>query len=103
MMRYYWDAEGIPEYMYMLEDAQCKLAWANLPMSNDQLLAIASTAVLASEHSPRPTDKWEAKPRNQKTWTAWKMHYRMAHIAHKCLLLISGCSAATGGMAHAVT
>eukprot|EP00804_Cyclotella_cryptica_P011138 CCRYP_020836-RA/>CCRYP_020836-RA protein AED:0.37 eAED:0.69 QI:0/0/0/1/0.5/0.33/3/0/452 len=34
-------------------------------MSGDQLLAIASTAVLASNHFPRPTDDWEAKPSEQ--------------------------------------
>lgn len=83
MMTYYAKAEGIPEYINMLEDAQRKLARARLPMSNDQLLAIASTAVLASEHYPRPTDDWEAKPREEKTWTAWKAHYRAAHLARK--------------------
>eukprot|EP00804_Cyclotella_cryptica_P005308 CCRYP_015800-RA/>CCRYP_015800-RA protein AED:0.43 eAED:0.43 QI:0/-1/0/1/-1/1/1/0/116 len=62
-----------------------KLARANLPMSDDQLLAIASTAVLASNHFPRPTDDWEAKPRANKTWTAWKT-YRAAHIAQRQLL-----------------
>ena len=33
-------------------------------------LTIASTAILASKHFPRPTDEWEAKPRIQKTWAA---------------------------------
>ena len=51
MMGYYTLADGIPEYINMLEEAQRKLACANLPMSDDQLLAIASTAVLASEHN----------------------------------------------------
>jgi hypothetical protein len=103
MMGYYVDAEGIPEYINMLEDAQRKLARANLPMSDDQLLAIALTAVLASEHFPRPTDEWEALPRIQKTWTAWKTHYCAAHLARKCLLLASGRSTSTGNTAHAVT
>ena len=102
MMSYYADAEGIPEYINMLEDAQRKLARANLPMSDDQLLAIASTAVLASEHFPRPTDEWEALPRNNKTWTAWKAHYRAAHLARKRQLLASGKSLSGSGVAHAV-
>ena len=50
-MGYYTLADGIPEYINMLEEAQRKLACANLPMSDDQLLAIASTVVLASEHN----------------------------------------------------
>jgi hypothetical protein len=61
------------------------------------------TAVLASEHFPRPTDEWEALPRIQKTWTAWKTHYCAAHLARKCLLLASGRSTSTGNTAHAVT
>ncbi len=64
MMSYYQDGEGIPEYINMLEEAQRKLARANLPMSDDQLLAIASTAVLTLDHFPRPTDEWKALPRS---------------------------------------
>jgi len=90
MLGFYATADGIPEYINRLEAAQRKLARANLPMSDDQLLAIASTAVLASNHFPRPTDDWEAKPRANKTWTAWKTHYRAAHIARKRQLLASG-------------
>ena len=98
MMKYYNDAEGIPEYINMLEEAQRKLARANLPMSDDQLLAIASTSILASGHFPRPTDEWEALPRAAKTWMAWKAHYRAAHIARKRQMLAAGTS---GGTAHA--
>ncbi len=59
-------------------------------MLDDQLLAIASTSVLASEHFPCPTDKWEALPRASKMWTAWKAHYRAAHSAHKRQMLAAG-------------
>ena len=97
MMGYYNDAEGIPEYINMLEEAQRKLARTNLPMSDDQLLAIASTSILASGHFPRPTDEWEALPRAAKTWIAWKAHYRAAHIARKRQMLAAGKS----GTAHA--
>ena len=83
MMGYYADAEGIPEYINRLEEAKRKLARANLPMSDDQLLAIASTAILAANHFPRATDEWEALDRPNKTWPAWKAHYRTAHIARK--------------------
>ncbi len=83
MMGYYADAKGIPEYINMLEDVQRKLARVNLPMLDNQLLAIASTTVLASEHFPRHTGDWEALPCNNKTWTAWKAHYRAAHLARK--------------------
>ena len=104
MMGYYAAAEGIPEYINMLEEAQRKLARANLPMSDAQLLAIASTAVLASGHFPRPTDEWEALPPNGKTWTAWKIHYRAAHVARKRQMLAAGKSTTSSfGVANAVT
>eukprot|EP00804_Cyclotella_cryptica_P001895 CCRYP_007353-RA/>CCRYP_007353-RA protein AED:0.44 eAED:1.00 QI:0/-1/0/1/-1/1/1/0/387 len=90
MLGFYATADGIPEYINMLEAAQRKLTHANLPMSDDQLLAIASTAVLASNHFPRPTHDWEAKPCVTKTWRAWKTHYSAAHIARKRQLLASG-------------
>ncbi len=101
MMSYYDKADGIPEYIDLLEEAQRKLARANLPMSNDQLLAITSTAVLASGHFPCPIDKWEAFPRASKTWPAWKMRYRATHIACKRQLLAAGTT--TFGTANTVT
>ena len=102
MLVYYSRADGIPEYISMLEEAQHKLARANLPMSDDQLLAIASTSILASGHFPRPTDDWEALARNNKTWAAWKTHYRAAHIARKRQMLAAGATSSTG-LANAVT
>ena len=72
-------------------------------MSDDQLLAIASTSVMAAEHFPRATDEWEALPRNNKTWTAWKAHYRLAHTARKRQLLATGRTTPTFGMANAAT
>ena len=62
MLGYYASTEGIPEFINSLEAAQRKLARANLPMSDDQLLAIASTAVLAANDFLHPTYDWEAKP-----------------------------------------
>jgi hypothetical protein len=86
----------------MLEEAQRKLACANLPMSDDQLLAIASTSILTSRHFPQPTDDWEALARNNKTWAAWKTHYRAAHVARKRQMLAAEATLTTG-LANAVT
>lgn len=41
MMTFYAKADGIPEYIDMLKEAQRKSIQAKLPISNDQLLAIA--------------------------------------------------------------
>jgi hypothetical protein len=85
----------------MLEEAQRKSVRAKLPISDEQLLAIAATAILGSNHFPRPTDEWEAKPIADKTWTNWKRHYRQAHIARKRQMLAAG--SPTFGTANAVT
>jgi hypothetical protein len=61
MISFYQKTEGIPESINNLRDAQHKqLTWSKLPMSNKQLLAIASTAVLATQCFLCVMDKWEA-------------------------------------------
>ena len=52
-------------------------------MQDVQLLAIASTAVLAAQHFPCATDEWEAMAPALKTWATWKTTHRHAHIAWK--------------------
>ena len=77
--------------MYLLPLMALFFSYAELPMIDPQLLAmIASMAVLALDHFPCPTDKWEVHPHNLKTWTAWKVHYRATHIARKCQQLAVG-------------
>ena len=102
MLAYYAAAEGIPEYINMLEDAQRKAQRAAMPIADVQLVAIASTAVLGSQQYPRATEDWEALATSAKTWTAWKKAYRAAHIARKRQLLASGTSEPFGG-AHAAS
>ena len=53
MLGYYLQADGIPKYISMLKEAQQKLACANLPMSDDQLLVIASTSILVPTTNQR--------------------------------------------------
>ena len=53
MHAYYAAAEGIPEYINMLEDAQRKAQCAAMPIADVQLVAIASTKVLGSQQYPR--------------------------------------------------
>ncbi len=102
MMGYYATAEGIPEYIHALEESQRKLRRANLPMDDANLVAMASTDVLASQHFPRTTDEWEALPIANKTWAEWKIRYRAANIARKQQLLASGGTDPFHG-AHAAT
>jgi hypothetical protein len=56
-----------------------KAARACLPITNQTLTVLASTALLAANTSPCTTEPWgELDPAN-KTWAAWKTAYFAAH------------------------
>ncbi len=56
MHNYYTQADGIPQYIKMLEDAQKKATQAGMPIANVELVMMASAAVLAAQHFPREVD-----------------------------------------------
>jgi hypothetical protein len=49
MNQYYEGMRDIPEYIFLLEDAQRKAARARLPITNQALTVLASTALLAAD------------------------------------------------------
>ncbi len=59
MSQYYEGTPIIPEYIQLLEDAQRKAARAGLPITNQTLTILASTALLAADTFPRTTILWE--------------------------------------------
>lgn len=101
MHGYYDTCIGIPEYINELEEARKILARGNLPMSDAQVLAIASASVHASQHFVRVTEDWGLRLPANKTWAEWKIAYRAAHIARARLLKSQGAS--TFGTANAAT
>ncbi len=52
MSHYYKGSPDIPEYIFLLEDAQPKAARACLPLTNQTLTVLASTALLAADTFP---------------------------------------------------
>jgi hypothetical protein len=48
MSQYYEGTPDIPKYIFLLEGAQCKTARACLPVTNQTLIVLASTALLAA-------------------------------------------------------
>jgi hypothetical protein len=79
MSQYYKGTPDIPEYIFLLEDAQHKAARACLPVTNQTLTVLASTALLAANTFPRTTELWEKMDSANKTWAAWKIAYLAAH------------------------
>jgi hypothetical protein len=50
MTQYYVQADGIPQFIVMMEDAQKKAKRASMPISHVKLVLIAFAAVLAAQH-----------------------------------------------------
>jgi hypothetical protein len=70
MSKNYKVMPDIPEYILLLEDAQCKAARACPPITNQTLTVLASTALLAADTFPCTTELWEELDPANKTWTA---------------------------------
>jgi hypothetical protein len=101
MLMYYEESDGIPEFLLKLAKTREKLARGGLPMSDEVLLATASSQVFRSMHFPEATREWERLPAASKTWAAWQTKYREAHLERKRLLLAN--PGGFGGAAHNVS
>jgi hypothetical protein len=101
MHQYYVQADGIPQYINMLEDAQKKAKRAGMPIADIELVMMASAAVLAAQHFPREVDDWEGLPSSAHTWSAWKTAFRLAHVKRQHQILALGGGEPLGG-AHGV-
>jgi hypothetical protein len=62
MHQYYTQADSIPQYIIMLEDAQKKAKRADMPIADIELVMMASAAVLVAKHFPHEVDDWEGLP-----------------------------------------
>ena len=62
MHGYYALANGIPQYIIMLEEAQKKAKRAGMPIADIKLVIKALAAVLAAMHYPHKVDDWEGLP-----------------------------------------
>jgi hypothetical protein len=53
MIQYYMQADGIPQFIVMMEDAWKKVKQAGMPIADIKLVMMALAAVLAAQHFPR--------------------------------------------------
>jgi hypothetical protein len=53
---------------------------AGMPVTDIELVMMASAAVLAAQHFPRKVMDWEGRPAIDPTWRAWKVEFCQAHI-----------------------
>jgi hypothetical protein len=99
MTQYYVQADGIPQLIVMMGDAQKKAKRAGMPIADAKLVMMASAAVLAAQHLPQEVD---GLPTINHTWRAWKVAFHLAHLKRQCQLQASGVGGPLGS-AHAVT
>ncbi len=101
MTQYYVQADGIPQFIIMMEDAQKKTKRAGMPISNIELVMMALVAVLSAQHFPREVNDWECLLSTSRTWQAWKVAFRLAHLKRQRQLQALGGGKPLSG-AHAV-
>ena len=87
MSGYYNDCERVPK---CINSSKIKLGQGNLPMSDPQVLAIASASVFASQHFVRANEDWECLVPASKTWASWKTMYLLAHRIRARLIQAQG-------------
>ncbi len=64
MHGYYAQADGIPQYIIMLEEAQKKAKRVGMPIADIELVMMALAAVLAAQHFFHEVNDWEGLPAN---------------------------------------
>jgi hypothetical protein len=97
MMQYYVQADGIPQFIVMMEDAQKKATRAGMPIANVVRVMMALVAVLAAQHFPHEVDDWEGLPSTSHTWQAWKVAFRLAYLKRQRQLQALGGGKPLGG------
>jgi hypothetical protein len=105
MSQYKEDTLDIPKYIFLLEDAQRKAARDRLPVTDQTLTVLASTALLAADTFPCTTELWEELNPANKTWAAWKTAYLATHKKRTNHLCATGGADNLGqaNSAHATT
>jgi hypothetical protein len=83
MTQYYIQADGIPQFIVMMKDAQKKAKQAGMPIADVELVMMALAAVLAAQHFLQELDEWEGLPAINHTWRAWKVAFCLAHLKNQ--------------------
>jgi hypothetical protein len=82
LMQYYMQADGIPQFMVMMEDAQKKAKRVGIPITNVELVMMTLVADFAAQNFSREVDNWEGLLAASCTWQAWKVAFCLFHL--KC-------------------
>jgi hypothetical protein len=97
MMQYHVQADGIPQFIVMMEDSPKKAKQAGMPIANVELVMMASAAVLAAQHFPHEINNWEGLSTASHTWQAWKVAFRLFNLKRQHQLQAPGGGKPLGG------
>jgi hypothetical protein len=70
MMQHCLQADGIPQFIVMMKDAQKEAKRAGMPIADVKLVMMALAAILAAQHFLQEVDDWEGLPTIDCTWRA---------------------------------
>ncbi len=70
-------ADGIPQFIVMMEDAQKKAEPAGMPIANVELAMMALVAVLASQNFLCKVDNREGLPASMQTWSTGRWPFAL--------------------------
>jgi hypothetical protein len=90
MTHYYIQADDIPQFIVMMEDAQKKAKQAGMPIADVELVMMALAAVLTAQHFLQEVDNWEGLSAINCTWRTWKVAFHLAHLKCQRQLQASG-------------
>ena len=86
MRKYHLQADGIPEYINMLEDSQHTALHIDKtnPIMDTSVLNIGTAAMLSSQQFPRTTEEWEDAPPVDKHWKNGKQCTKQRRGSSAC-------------------
>ena len=70
----------IPQYTVALEKAQLQAARAEMPITDNYLMMVATKAMLSSERFPRSNEDWEDLDKVSKSWMKWCEIYKISDM-----------------------
>ena len=79
MRSLYKEAEGIPQFINMMEAAQSKANRANILITDKYIHALALQTFFASNEYEVDTREWEKLPAQEQTWTECNKKFRAAY------------------------
>ena len=90
----------MPEFINRFNDAKKKATRASLPITEDWLAAMATSALLSANYFPNNRPAWDGTIPSAQKWTAWHLKFGPLHSAIERELCASSQRGDSFGSAH---